>query len=206
MVIISFSLSLFLFSYLEHQNEQQPCRHDCVHLALPGQGVEICEGVPRVLHVQRPLILGHGAAAQVQPAHKCCQRQFTDAQESPGWQQVPVALSEEAQDPPHQEVQHQDEENDLENKVSQSFIAGVSPKLGRPRQGYSTQVSSGSLRVKSISRHGGLPGVTVRRSCRSRLMIGHRVMTWRSRLDRARSETGNSNRKEKTARRFVLML
>lgn len=52
----------------------------------------------------------------------------------------------------------------------------------------------------------GVAGVTMRRSCRSRPVIGHIVMTRRSRLDWARSETGNSNRKEKTARRFVLML
>lgn len=48
--------------------------------------------------------------------------------------------------------------------------------------------------------------VTVRSSCRSRPLNGHRVMTWSSMLGRARSETGNSIRKEKTARRFVLML
>lgn len=52
----------------------------------------------------------------------------------------------------------------------------------------------------------GLPRVTMRRSCRSSPVIGQRVITRRSRLDWARSETGNSNRKEKTARRFVLML
>lgn len=43
-------IPLFL-SYLEYQYEQQQGRHDCVHLSLSGQGVEICEGIPRVLQV-----------------------------------------------------------------------------------------------------------------------------------------------------------
>jgi len=67
-----------------------------------------------VLQVRRPLLRGHGAAAQVQPAHGHRQNQFADAQESPGGKQVHVAFSEEAQDPPRQEVQHQAEEDDLE--------------------------------------------------------------------------------------------
>lgn len=46
----------------------------------------------------------------------------------------------------------------------------------------------------------------MRRSCKSKPVIGHRLMTKRSKLDWVRSETGNSNRKEKTPSRFVLML
>lgn len=109
--------------YLEHQYEQQQSRHDCVHLTLPGQGVEVCESVPRVLQVRRPLLRGHGAAAQVQPAHRYCQSQFADAQQSPGGQQVHVAFSEEPQDPPHQEIHHQSQEDNLEDR-KQQFEAG----------------------------------------------------------------------------------
>lgn len=43
-------IPLFL-SYLEYQYEQQRGRHDGVHLSLFGQGVEICECIPRVLQV-----------------------------------------------------------------------------------------------------------------------------------------------------------
>ena len=136
-------------SYLEHQYQQQQRRHDCVHLTLLGQRVEICEGVPRLLHIQRPLLLGHGAAAQVQPAHRSCQSQFTETQDSPGGQQVAVALSEEAQDPPHQEVQHQGKENDLEtrnHKVSLQMCRFTMPKTRRIQQG-----CSGSFEVNIIS-------------------------------------------------------
>lgn len=53
---------------------------------------------------------------------------------------------------------------------------------------------------------GGLQAGTVRSSCRSRPANGHRGMTWTSTLDTAPSPTGNSTRKEKTARRLVLTL
>jgi len=102
-------------SYLEHQYEQQQGRQGGVELTLPGQGVEVCESVPWVLQDTRPLLLGHDAAAQVKPTYRRCQRQLTDAKESPRRQQVPVAFPEETQDPPHQEVQHQGEEDNLEN-------------------------------------------------------------------------------------------
>lgn len=78
-----------------------------------GEGVEVCEGVKWVLQVWCPLLRGHGAAAQVQATHRRRQSQFTDAQESPGRQQVCIAFSEEAQDPPHQKIQDQGEENNL---------------------------------------------------------------------------------------------
>lgn len=113
------SNSLSFSSYLQHQYEQQQGTHDCVYLTLSGQGVEVCEAVPRVLHVCCPLLSGHGTTTQVEPAHRRCQGQFADAKESPGRQQVHVAFSEEAHDPPHQEIQYQSKEDNLQNTKPQ---------------------------------------------------------------------------------------
>lgn len=70
--------------YLENQYEQQQRTHHDVYLTLSGQRVEVSEGVPWMLQERCPLLLGHGAAAQVEPANRRCQSQFTDAQKSPG--------------------------------------------------------------------------------------------------------------------------
>lgn len=172
-------------SHLEHQNEEQHRRHDRVRLRLPAHSGEVSERIS-LLHVRRPLLAGRGAAAQLQPAHGRRQGEFTDAQKSPGGQQVPAALSDEAHDPSHQEVQDQHQESHLEDRKPEGFIRDKHLDQQRPcEQG---------------------AGDTIRRSCRSRPLIGHRVKTRRSRVDWARSDTGNSNRKEKTARRFVLIL
>lgn len=64
-------IPLFL-SYLEYQYEQQQGRHDGVHLSLSGQGVEICEGIPRVLQVWCPLLFSYYAAAQVYSEYRRC--------------------------------------------------------------------------------------------------------------------------------------
>lgn len=184
--------------YLEHQYEQQQRAHHDVYLTLSGQRVEVGEGVPRMLQERRPLLLGHGAAAQVEPANRRCQSQFTDAQKSPGWQQVGVTRSEEAHDATHQEVQHQSQEDQLRDRKAQRWTGNWAVTVLQR-----ADMTGGWM----MSSSEGFPsGITTRRSCRSRPVIGHRVTTKRSRLDWARSETGNSNRKEKTARRSVLML
>lgn len=88
--------------------------------------MEVREAVLRVPQVPCPLLRGHGAAAQVEPAHGCRQGQFADAQESPGWKQVGVAFSEEAQDPPNQEVQQQSEEDNLKPGNQNVHLVGLS--------------------------------------------------------------------------------
>lgn len=75
---------LIFVSYLEHQHKQQQSAGNCVQLRLSGQRVEVCEVIVRMLQVQRPQLCGHSAATQVEPTHRCCQSQFTDAQSSPG--------------------------------------------------------------------------------------------------------------------------
>lgn len=62
---LNITLLCLSLSHLEHQYEQQQGRRDCVHLGLSGHGVKVSEGVPRVLQVQGPLLLGAGAAAQM---------------------------------------------------------------------------------------------------------------------------------------------
>lgn len=102
--------------YLEHQHEQQQCAGHDVHLTLPGQWLEVSEGVTRMLQELRPPQRGRGAATQVEPADGRRQRQFADAQEPPDGQQVGVALSEESHDAPHQEVEHQSQQEELRNR------------------------------------------------------------------------------------------
>lgn len=108
-------------SHLEHQDEEQQRRHDRVLLALLGQGVEVCEVVSRVLQEHLPLTFGCDGAAQLKPAHRRRQAQLADSHDSPHRQQVPEAPSDKTQDPSHQEVQHQSEEDDLQNGEQQTF-------------------------------------------------------------------------------------
>lgn len=108
-------------SYLEHQDEEEQRRHDRVPLALLGQRVEVREVVSRALQEQLPLTPGGDGVAQVQPAHRRRQAQLADSHDPPRHQQVPEAPSDKTQDPSHQEIQHQAEEDDLQNREQQTF-------------------------------------------------------------------------------------